>query len=62
MDEYREVRALSADENSKYLSGEVWHTDLSCDPVTPMGSILSIKVLPPVGGDTAFASMYTAYD
>jgi taurine dioxygenase len=62
MDEHPEVRALSADENSKHVSGEVWHTDLSCDPITPMGSILNIKVLPPVGGDTAFASMYQAYE
>lgn len=62
MDEHPEVRALSADENSRHVSGEVWHTDLSCDPITPMGSILNIKVLPPVGGDTAFASMYRAYD
>jgi len=62
MDEHPEVRALRADENSKHVSGEVWHTDLSCDPVTPMGSILNIKVLPPVGGDTIFASMYRAYD
>jgi len=62
MDEHPEVRALSADENSKHVSGELWHTDLSCDPVTPMGSILNIKELPPVGGDTVFASMYTAYE
>jgi taurine dioxygenase len=60
--EHPEVRAISADENSRHVSGEVWHTDLSCDPVTPMGSILNIKVLPPVGGDTLFASMYQAYD
>jgi len=62
MDDYPEVRALSADESSKHVSGEVWHTDLSCDPVTPMGSILNVKTLPPVGGDTIFASMYAAYD
>ena len=62
MDEHPEVRAIVADERSRNVSGEVWHTDLSCDPVTPLGSVLNIKELPPVGGDTVFASMYTAYD
>ena len=27
-----------------------------------MGSILNLKTVPPVGGDTIFASMYAAYD
>jgi taurine dioxygenase len=27
-----------------------------------MGSILNLKIVPPVGGDTVFASMYAAYD
>ena len=27
-----------------------------------MGSILNLKIVPPVGGDTIFASMYAAYD
>jgi len=62
MGDHPEVRALHADENSKHVSGEVWHTDLSCDPVPPMGSILNIQVLPEVGGDTVFGSMYRAYD
>ncbi|MBV9248354.1 MAG: TauD/TfdA family dioxygenase [Acetobacteraceae bacterium] len=26
-----------------------------------MGSILNLKIVPPVGGDTLFASMYAAY-
>ena len=62
MDEHPEVRPLHADANSKHVAGEEWHTDLSCDPVPPMGSILNIQVLPPLGGDTMFASMYAAYD
>ena len=62
MDEHPEVRSIIADENSRHVSGELWHTDLSCDPITPMGSILNIKELPAVGGDTLFSSMYAAYD
>ena len=62
MEEHPEVRLLHADANSKHVAGEEWHTDLSCDPIPPMGSILHIHTLPPIGGDTCFASMYAAYD
>jgi len=63
MPDHPEVRQLRADENSKHVSGEEWHTDMSCATVPPMGSILNIQTLPPMGGgDTLFASMYAAYD
>jgi taurine dioxygenase len=62
LEQYPEVRPIHADENSKHVAGEDWHTDLSCDPVPPMASILHIHTLPPIGGDTCFASMYAAYD
>lgn len=60
--EYPEVRVLHADHNSKHVSGEDWHTDSTCDPIPPMGSILHIHTLPPIGGDTIFSSMYAAYE
>jgi taurine dioxygenase len=60
--DHPEVRPLHADEKSKHVSGEEWHTDLSCDPIPPMGSILHIHTLPPTGGDTMFTSMYKAYE
>jgi taurine dioxygenase len=60
--DHPEVRPLHADENSKHVAGEEWHTDLSCDPVPPLASILYLHTLPPIGGDTCFASMYAAYD
>lgn len=59
---YPEVRNIYADENSKHVSGEDWHTDMSCAKVPPLGSILCIQLLPDVGGDTIFSSMYAAYD
>ncbi|WP_397584980.1 TauD/TfdA dioxygenase family protein [Sphingorhabdus sp.] len=62
MAEYPEVRQLHADETSKHVSGEEWHTDMSCSPIPPMGSILYLHTLPPLGGDTVFASMYAAYN
>ena len=57
-----EVLPIHADANSKRIAGEYWHSDVSCDPEPPMGSILHLHTVPPVGGDTLFASMYAAHD
>jgi taurine dioxygenase len=57
-----EILVIHADEKSTRVAGENWHSDVSCDPDPPMGSILHMHELPPVGGDTLFASMYAAYD
>ena len=57
-----EVMIIHADETSKRVAGERWHSDVSCEPEPPMGSILHIHTLPDVGGDTLFSSMYAAYD
>src|SRR5262247_3353045 len=57
-----EILVIHADENSKWVAGEEWHSDVSCDPEPPLGSILYMHELPPLGGDTLFASMYAAYD
>ena len=60
--DHPEILVIHADENSKHVAGENWHSDVSCDLEPPMGSILYMHELPPVGGDTLFASMYAAYD
>jgi taurine dioxygenase len=57
-----EVMIIHADESSKRVAGESWHSDVSCDPEPPMGSILRIFTLPEVGGDTLFANMYAAFE
>ena len=60
--DYPEIVAIHADGSSKYVAGETWHSDLSCDAKPPMGSILYLHTVPEDGGDTVFASMYAAYD
>jgi taurine dioxygenase len=57
-----EITLLHADSNSDRIIGERWHSDASCDPTPPLGSILYLHTVPPVGGDTCFASQYAAYD
>ena len=59
---HQEILLIHADEKSKRVAGEDWHSDVSCEPEPPLGSILYMHELPPVGGDTLFASMYAAYD
>ena len=62
LDGHPEILVIHADEKSKRVAGEQWHSDVSCDLEPPLGSILYMHELPPVGGDTLFASMYAAYD
>jgi taurine dioxygenase len=57
-----EVMIIHADSASKRVAGERWHSDVSCDPEPPMGSILRLHTVPEQGGDTLFSSMYAAYD
>jgi taurine dioxygenase len=61
--EHREILVIEADETSKRVAGEEWHSDVSCDAEPPMGSILYLSQVPPDGGgDTLFANMYRAYE
>ncbi len=57
-----EVMAIHTDENSTYIAGERWHSDVSCDEEPPLGSMLYLHTVPEVGGDTLFSNMYAAYD
>src|SRR4030095_4887164 len=61
--EHPEILVIKADEKSKHIAGEEWHSDVSCDLEPPMGSILYLTEVPPDGGgDTLFAHMYRAYE
>ncbi len=58
-----EILVVRADQNSKFVAGEGWHTDVTCDAEPPMGSMLYVTETPPNGaGDTCFASTIRAYD
>jgi len=39
-----------------------WHTDMSYNELTPIGSLLYAIEVPPSGGNTGFSNMYEAYD
>jgi alpha-ketoglutarate-dependent 2,4-dichlorophenoxyacetate dioxygenase len=40
----------------------LWHSDSSFKPVPSLCSLLSARTVPPVGGNTEFATMTAAYD
>ncbi|MFP6822523.1 MAG: TauD/TfdA family dioxygenase, partial [Pseudomonadales bacterium] len=57
-----EILVVKTTRDSAYTSGDGWHTDVTCDPVPPPGSMLYITETPASGGgDTLFADMYLAY-
>jgi taurine dioxygenase len=39
-----------------------WHTDMSYNENTPIGSLLYSLEVPPSGGDTGFSNMYAAFE
>jgi taurine dioxygenase len=58
-----EILVVKTTAESRYTAGETWHTDVSCDPIPPLGSLLYITETPECGGgDTLFADMYMAYE
>lgn len=58
-----EILEIKADENSTWIAGEVWHSDVTCLAEPPLGSILYISEVPENGGgDTLFSNMYRAYE
>ena len=62
LDGYDQIATVTKEPDQTTNIGGGWHTDHSYDHVPAMGSILIAREIPPVGGDTLFACMYTAYD
>ena len=58
-----EVLAEKTTAKSAYTAGDGWHTDVTCDEIPPLGSMLYVTETPEVGGgDTLYADMYLAYE
>jgi taurine dioxygenase len=58
-----EILPVVTSGKSAYTAGDGWHTDVTCDPIPPLGSMLYITETPECGGgDTLFADMYLAYE
>ena len=58
-----EILRIKTTKDSAYTAGNGWHTDVTCDEIPPLGSMLYITETPESGGgDTLFADMYLAYD
>jgi len=58
-----EILVVKADQTSRFVAGEEWHTDVSCDAEPPMGSMLYITKTPESGGgDTCFSSTIRAFE
>ena len=55
---------VKANKDSKFVAGEGWHSDVTCDIEPPMGSLLYIEQTPEIGmgGDTLFANMHLALE
>jgi len=62
LDGHPNVMIIHADENSRVVAGNGWHTDVSCDERPPMATILHLTTVPPSGGDTLFTSTTAAWE
>jgi taurine dioxygenase len=62
VDGYPMIAEVRKEPEQKRNIGGGWHTDHSYDQIPALGSILYAREVPPVGGDTLFASMYLAYE
>ena len=63
--EVLEIDATRSRTDARYrdeYEQDTWHTDVSFMPDPPLGSLLSGVVIPPSGGDTAFADLQAAYE
>tara|TARA_B100001250_G_scaffold410115_1_gene435893 strand:+ start:649 stop:1476 length:828 start_codon:yes stop_codon:yes gene_type:complete len=59
---YPEIVRIKKTPNEKHQWGETWHTDVSYNPKPTKVIILKSIKIPPVGGDTMFSNMETAYE
>lgn len=58
---FPELLPIQADASTVRIAGDRWHSDVSCDPEPPMGSILHLHEVPARGGDTLFCNTEAAF-
>ena len=57
-----ELFIVNTKPDAKLTNGEAWHSDVSCEEIPPMASILYVTRCPENGGgDTIFANMHAAF-
>jgi taurine dioxygenase len=59
--EHAELIRIAEDEKLR-AHNDIWHSDVTFRQTPPLGSVLVGREIPPVGGDTMFADMYSAYE
>ena len=62
LDGYPAILEIVKNPEDRHNFGGSWHTDLSYLARPALASLLYAREIPPVGGDTLFASMYLAYE
>lgn len=62
LESHPEILEILKTEQDTYAFGNAWHTDSSFLAVPPKVTMLYALEIPQVGGDTAFADLYTAYE
>lgn len=68
VDPYPEITVMSNIKSNGKPIGNLghyeaeWHTDMSYNEKTPIGSLLYSLEVPPEGGDTGFSNMYAAFE
>lgn len=60
--DYPQIAMVAKEPDQTDNIGGGWHTDHSYDFEPALGSVLVARELPRTGGDTMFASMYSAYE
>lgn len=60
--DHPEILQILKEPEDTYVFGSQWHTDSSFIAIPPKATMLYAREIPPAGGDTAYSSMYRAYD
>ena len=62
LDNYPQITPVLKRPEETINFGGIWHSDTVYQAEPPMATVLYAKELPPIGGDTLFASQYQAYE